>query len=220
MKTRDKSKLKSIIIIGLVIAIIILLNKFNLLKDYGPKEIRDFIQGKGFLSPIIYVALLSLLPLLLFPDSVIVIAGGMIFGLLGGTVLTVLGSLIGAAIAFFLSRKLGQTMVKKLIKRDLVIFDKDNKKSGFFLILLLRLIPLFPFKIVSYSAGLSDVRFKEFALATLLGSLPGIMVYVNLGDKTRAFGTKDFYISILILVILFMSSFIMKSVYTRKENVK
>ena len=40
-------------------------------------EIKEFIQGKGIMAPVIYVALLSSLPLLLFPDSVLVIAGGM-----------------------------------------------------------------------------------------------------------------------------------------------
>ncbi|WP_313755859.1 TVP38/TMEM64 family protein [Tissierella sp.] len=212
---KDKnSLLKFILTTGLIIAIALLINKFNIFKGYGPKEIKEFIQGKGVMAPMIYVALLSSLPLLLFPDSVLVIAGGMIFGLFWGTVLTTVGSLIGAAISFYISRKLGQQVVKKLIKKDLVLFDKKN--SGFFLILMLRLIPLFPFKIVSYSAGLSDVRFKDFALATTIGSLPGIIVYTNLGDKTTVFGSKDFYLSIGLLIGLFIISFIMKKIFQEK----
>jgi len=81
---------------------------------------------------------------------------------------------------------------------------------------MLRLIPLFPFKIVSYSAGLSDVRFKDFALATTIGSLPGIIVYTNLGDKTTVFGSKDFYLSIGLLIGLFIISFIMKKIFQEK----
>ncbi|MGJ0847177.1 Uncharacterized membrane protein YdjX, TVP38/TMEM64 family, SNARE-associated domain [Tissierella praeacuta DSM 18095] len=212
---KDKnSLLKFILTTGLIIAIALLINKFNIFKGYGPKEIKDFIQGKGIMAPIIYLALLSSLPLLLFPDSVLVIAGGMIFGLFWGTVLTTVGSLIGAAISFYISRKLGQQVVKKLIKKDLVLFDKKN--SGFFLILMLRLVPLFPFKIVSYSAGLSDVKFKDFALATTIGSLPGIIVYTNLGDKTTVFGSKDFYLSIGLLIGLFVISFIMKKIFQEK----
>ena len=213
MKDRS-SVLKAIAIIILIIALALLLNKFNILKGYGPNEIKEFIQGKGIMAPVIYVALLSSLPLLLFPDSVLVIAGGMIFGLFWGTVLTTIGSLIGAAIAFYISRKLGQQVVKKFIKKELVLFDKKN--SGFFLILMLRLIPLFPFKIVSYSAGLSDVRFRDFALATTIGSMPGIIVYTNLGDKTTVFGSKDFYLSIGLLIGLFIISFIMKKIFQEK----
>src|SRR5690606_8519278 len=141
---------------------------------YGPEEIRDFIQKKGILAPIVYVLLLSLLPLLLFPDSVLVIAGGMLFGLVRGTILTSIGSLIGGVIAFLISRAFGSKVVRKITKRDLVLFEKYKGYSGFFIILLLRLIPLFPFKVVSYSAGLTDMKLRDFCLATVIGSLPGI----------------------------------------------
>lgn len=214
----NKYILKVVGIIGALIAITLFINKTNILKGYGPNEIKEFIQGKGIMAPVIYVGLLSSLPLLLFPDSVLVIAGGMVFGLHWGSVLTIIGSLIGAAIAFFISRKLGQQMVQKLVKKELVFFDGKNKRSGFFLILMLRLIPLFPFKVVSYSAGLSDIRFKDFALATTLGSLPGIIVYTNLGDKTTVFGSKDFYLSIGLLIGLFVLSFVMKKIFKERED--
>lgn len=215
---KNNQTLKLIIIICVIVGLAVLINRFNFFKGYGPNEIKEFIQAKGPMAPIIYVILLSSLPLLLFPDSVIVIAGGMVFGLMGGVLLTSLGSLIGATIAFFLSRELGQGFVKKLVKKDLVIFDKNDSKKGFFLILILRLIPLFPFKIVSYSAGLSDVRFKDFAIATMLGALPGVVVYTNLGDKTTVFGSGDFYLSIALLVGLFAASFVMKKIFAEKEN--
>ena len=212
----NKQTVKLIIAICLVMGAAVLLNSCNILEGYGPNEIKDFIQAKGVMASIVYVIILSLLPLLLFPDSVIVIAGGMAFGLVEGTILTSIGSLIGAAISFFISRKLGQGFVKKLVKKDLVIFDKENSQKGFFLILMLRLIPIFPFKIVSYSAGLADVRFKDFAIATVVGSLPGIIVYTNLGDKTTAWGSSDFYLSIALLIALFLASFVLKKIFASK----
>jgi len=217
MKDR-KSIFKLILGIGLVVLAILIINKLNIFKGYGPNEIKEYISGKGIMGPIIYVGLLSSLPLLLFPDSVLVIAGGMVFGLFWGTILTSIGSLLGAGIAFFIARKLGQQVVQKLIKRDLVIFKNKDKRSGFFLILILRLIPLFPFKVVSYSAGLSDIKFKDFAFATILGSLPGIIVYTNLGDKTTVFGSKDFYLAIGLLVGLFILSFILKNIFKNKSS--
>ncbi|MDY0235393.1 MAG: TVP38/TMEM64 family protein [Gudongella sp.] len=209
-----KQLFKYILISSTIVIIILILNKFNIFEGYGPNEIVDFIQGKGILGPIVYVLLLSSIPLLLFPDSVLVIAGGMLFGLFWGSLLTVIGSLIGGVIAFFISRKLGRTAVKKLIKKDLVIFDKG--KNGFFLILMLRLIPLFPFKVVSYSAGFSDIKLKDFAMATTLGSLPGIIVYTNLGDKTTVIGSTDFYISIGLLIGLFILSYIVKNIFKER----
>lgn len=217
MEESKKTIIKYIIIIGIILAIGLLINKFNIFKGYGPNEIKDYIQSFGLWAPFIYIIILSLLPLLLFPDSVLVIGGGMMFGLVKGAIFTTIGSLIGASIAFYISRLLGQQIVKKIIKKDLVMFRNYSKKSGFFIILMLRLIPLFPFKVVSYSAGLSDVKFKDFALATTIGSLPGILVYTNLGDKTTVLGSKDFYIAVGLLIGLFFISFLLKKKFSTKD---
>jgi len=215
---KNKNNLVKIIaLILIIIAIAFLLNKFNFLNGYGPNEIKEYIQSKGALAPIIYVIVLTLLPLLLFPDSILVIAGGMIFGLWNGVILTSIGSLLGGIIAFIISRVLGKTVVKKIIKKDLVIFENKGNKSAFLLILILRLIPIFPFKIVSYSAGFTDMKLKDFAIATFLGSLPGIVVYTNLGDKTTALGTSDFYVSIGLVVLLFVVSLVLKKILKKKE---
>ena len=215
---KDKKQVVRWIVLAVSIAVVVyLMNKYNFLKGYGPEEIRVFIQKKGILAPIVYVLLLSLLPLLLFPDSVLVIAGGMLFGLVRGTILTSIGSLIGGVIAFLISRAFGSKVVKKITKKDLVLFEKYKGYSGFFIILLLRLIPLFPFKVVSYSAGLTDMKLRDFCLATVIGSLPGIIVYTNLGDKANDFGSKGFYVSVALVVLLFVVSFVVKKAFKNKE---
>ena len=217
---KDKKQVVRWIVLAVFIAVVVyLMNKYNFLKGYGPEDIRDFIQKKGILAPIVYVLLLSLLPLLLFPDSVLVIAGGMLFGLVRGTILTSIGSLIGGVIAFLISRAFGSKVVKKITKKDLVLFEKYKGYSGFFIILLLRLIPLFPFKVVSYSAGLTDMKLRDFCLATVIGSLPGIIVYTNLGDKANDFGSKGFYVSVALVVLLFVVSFVVKKAFENKEQI-
>lgn len=216
---KDKKQLiKWIALAVLIVIAVVLLNKYNFLKGYGPEEIRDFIEGKGILAPLIYVVLLSLLPLLLFPDSVLVIAGGMLFGLFKGTILTSIGSLIGGVIAFLISRVFGSKVVRKIVKKDIAVFEKYKGYSGFFLILIMRLIPLFPFKVVSYSAGLTDMKLMDFCLATVIGSLPGIIVYTNLGDKASDIGSKGFYISIVLVILLFAVSLMFKKIFEKKEN--
>lgn len=212
-----KSFIKWIGLIILIVSIVFIIIKFNFLKDYGIEEIKDYIGNKGVMAPVIYVVLLSLLPLLFFPDSVLVIAGGMVFGIFKGVILTSMGSLIGGIIAFGISRMFGTRVVKKLVKKDIAIFENNNKRSAFFLILMLRLIPLFPYKVVSYSAGLTDMKLIDFSLATVIGSLPGIIVYTNLGDKATAFGSSDFYISIVLVVFLFIVSFAAKKVFEKKK---
>lgn len=216
-KKLKNSLIKLLILALIIISLIFLFNKLKV-NDYGPSDIKDFILSKGNLGPVVYIILLTLLPLVLFPDSVLVIGGGMVYGVVWGTVLTSIGSLLGGIIAFMLSRKLGRDFVKKLTKRDLVIFKEDNKLGGLFLILMLRLIPLFPFKVVSYSAGLSNVKLRDFSIATVIGSLPGIIVYTNLGDKTNNVGSKGFYKALIMLIALFIISFIIKKVFTVKNK--
>lgn len=165
-----------------------------------PDAISERLRGTGHWAALGYVLLLTLLPLLLFPDSVLVMAGGMVFGLAQGTLLTSIGSLLGGMLAYTLARWLGHGAVRRFIRTDIV--KMTSGRRGFFLILILRLVPLFPFKVVSYSAGLAEVDWKEFALATLIGSMPGILVYTNLGDKVHDVRSPEFAVSVLLLVLL------------------
>ena len=217
MEKSKKGVLKYIISFVIVVGIIFIINKFNIFKGYGPQEMKEYVKSFGVWAPIIYLGILTILPLFLFPDSVMVMAGGMIFGLYKGTFLTLIGSLTGATVAFYVSRKLGQNAVKKIIKKDLVLFKEQAEKNGFLITLLLRLIPLFPFKVVSYSAGLSDIKYKDFLLATAIGALPGMIVYTNVGDKSTAVGSTSFYISLGLLVLLMAVSLLLKKRLSTKD---
>ena len=58
--------------------------------------------------------------------------------------------------------------------------------------LMLRLIPLFPFDVISYGSGLTSIRYKDFLLATFFGTIPGIFVFVNIGAQSVNIGSKSF----------------------------
>lgn len=213
MNRNNKIKLTLAVII---IAILILVSKYVDFSNFSPEIISKKIREFGHLSSFIYLLILSILPLFLFPDSVIVIAGGMVFGLFWGTILTSVGSLIGALIAYYLAKYLGSGFVKRFVGKDLV--EMTSGKSGFFLILILRLVPLFPFKVVSYSAGLAEVDTKEFTIATIIGSMPGILVYVNLGDKVNRIGSSEFYWAIFLLIALTVIFTFAKYIYEKSQK--
>lgn len=200
------------LLLALIAGSVFLSRRFHLTQD----DIRNFLLARGAWASGMYIVLLTVLPLILFPDSVIVIAGGMVFGLFWGTVLTVIGSVAGAVVAFWIARYLGQDFVQKRLKFDLVELDQNH--SGFVLILILRLIPLFPFKIVSYSAGLANVRFWDYFWATTLGSMPGILAYVNIGDKSQDMGSSGFWISIALLILLVGASLVGKKWWENRKQ--
>lgn len=205
--------------LGLVclFVLIYILNKNNLIKGFSPTEIRDYVITFGVYAPLIYIILFTFVPLTLFPDSILAIAGGMIFGIYHGAIYTMIGAICGASLSFYLSRTFGHTLLKALIsKHSKLPLDKFRNK-GFMFILIIRLIPLIPFDVISYSAGLSDIKFKDFILATFLGIIPGVLVFTNLGDKSIDIGSDAFYISLALLIGLISLTFVLKKKMTLKH---
>ena len=90
------------VILMLISIIIYKVYKMNL----GVDDIKNYVESFGKLGPIIYIIMFSLVPLTLFPDSILAISSGIIFGLVNGYIYTAIGALIGATISFYISRKL------------------------------------------------------------------------------------------------------------------
>ncbi len=181
-------------------AIVMVLSYSGILKHATPETIRDQVVSWGPWGPLGYMVLFTFVPLTLFPDAVLAIASGMAFGMGKGFVLTWLGALLGGSLAFWLARLIGQEAMEKLLTR---LGHKPHgvpAMKGFLSILVLRLIPLVPFDVVSYGAGLSHVRYRDFLGATALGIIPGVCVYVNIGDKLFDCSSPHFYMAIALLV--------------------
>ena len=199
--------------IAIITLLFVILKILNL--DIDSKDIQTYVNSFGKLAPIIYIIIFALVPLTLFPDSIIAIAGGLIFGLVKGYIYTAIGAILGATLSFYISRKLGRNFVKKLTKEKLDNVEEMINSNGFFIIFMLRLIPLFPFDIISYGAGLTSVKYKDFILATFLGTIPGILVFTNIGAQSVNMGSGSFYISIGALVLLFITSMVLKKKFIK-----
>lgn len=199
--------------IGLTILLIVLLvalNRNMTGMDLSITSVKLYLESKGNLAPLFYIILFTIVPLTLFPDAFLVIACGMVFGFYKGFIYTVIGAACGATLSFYLARYFGAGLVNKFNSHKLIKFDQTFKKNGFLIIFALRLIPLFPFDLISYSAGFSKVQYRPFILATIIGAIPGMMVYVNLGDKFLNIGSNSFYLAIMALVLLVVFSAIFK----------
>jgi len=209
-------QLKYVITLVCVILMIYLLNKNNLIKGFSPIEIKDYVLSFEVYAPLIYIILFTIVPLTLFPDSILAIAGGMIFGIVNGAIYTMIGAVCGASLSFYLSRTFGQTILKSLLGKHSILPLEKFKSKGFIFILILRLIPLIPFDIISYSAGLSEIKYKDFILATVFGIIPGVFVFTNIGDKSIDIGSDAFYVSLALLIGLITITVLIK----RKISIK
>lgn len=174
------------------------------------ESIKTFVLSFGIYAPLIFILLFTLAPLIFFPDGILALAGGLIFGFAWGSFYIVLGALCGGTLSFYLARLYGNKMREKLAHEKLINFQTRVKKHGFVMILLLRLVPLVPFNIISYSAGFSTIRYRDFFFATLLGMFPGVLVYANIGAQSLSFGSREFYISVGLLIVLVVVSMVLK----------
>ncbi|MGE5628848.1 MAG: TVP38/TMEM64 family protein [Solirubrobacterales bacterium] len=209
MKNISIKKTMGIFLI-IAVAVICVLNSHGLFKCMDSKYIKDIISSYGAIGPLIYIIMFSLVPLTLFPDSILAVAGGMAFGLFWGSVYTIIGAAIGGSISFYISRIFGRNIVEKLVRGKGKWFDEGVEKKGFIVILTLRLIPLVPFDIISYGAGLSKIKYWDFLLGTLIGIIPGVLIFSNLGDKTLNVKSPEFVKAVGLLIFLFICSYFLK----------
>lgn len=208
MKFLNIAKWSALLI--LIVVALCFTRNIDFLHECTPENVKNYVNSYGILAPLVYIVLFTLSAVTLFPDSVLAISGGMCFGLAGGFIYTLLGALGGATFAYYLAKSLGQNFVKKVMKKDISKLENAMKKGGFYIVFILRLIPLVPFDVISYCAGFTGIKYKDFALGTLIGTIPGIFVYINLGDKTTEIGSSSFYLSIALLIALILGSFYLK----------
>lgn len=192
--------LKNLLAVFFLALLIYFINYYMHQTGYTAEDIKNYIASFGIWAPLVFIILFTLVPLTLFPDALLAIAGGMVFGLFYGFIYTMIGAACGATLAFMIARLAGNSLLKKLKNHNIDHLQNLLNRNGFWIVLYLRLIPLIPFDIISYGAGLARIKYRDFILATLLGIIPGVLVYVNLGDKSLSIGSTDFYIALALLI--------------------
>lgn len=138
-----------------------------------------------------------------FPAELLACANGMIYGLFWGTVITWIGGMLGAGIAFALARKLGRPFVARIVsKPDWARMDDWAAENGWQVLLLGRLIPVIAFNLINYAAGLTRVSWWQFLWTTGVGILPMTILMVAVGDNIESLGWES-WLPILIGGVLF-----------------
>ena len=137
---------------------------------------------QSFWTPLIFVAVYAGATTLGIPGTAATIAGGAIFGAFWGTILNTFGANISATLSFLISRKLGRTALKNLIKNDLNISDSMRGPKVFWTLLSLRLFPLIPFTTFNFTCGVTNLPWRTYAFATAIGMLPWTILYTVFAD--------------------------------------
>ncbi|OPX89174.1 MAG: TVP38/TMEM64 family inner membrane protein YdjZ [Pelotomaculum sp. PtaB.Bin013] len=213
MQWLSKKNMITTVFILILVTIFCLSKKSGMLENPTAEGLRDYIASFGVLGPIVYMTMFSVIP----AGSVIAVAGGMAFGIYFGTLYTIIGAIIGATVAFYISRLLGRGVVEKLVKGKMQKFEDGIEKGGFLLILIMRLIPIIPFNVISYGAGLTRIKYTDYILSTMIGIIPGVVVFTNLGDKALCVRSLEFMLSVGILALMVIMSILLKRRFSFEE---
>ena len=203
---------------------------FDQLKQHRA-ELNGWVSKNGVIAPLLFgLAYVVIVAFSLPVASLATLVVGFLFGIVLGSVVVVVGATIGAVILFLAARyALGDYFRGKAgpaIKR----MEKGFKEDAFSYLMVLRLVPLFPFFLVNLVPAFLGVSTRVFALATFIGIIPGSIVYVSVGNGLGAVFEKgkdpdlgiifepEILLPIIGLAILAMIPVIYKRVVRRRQG--
>ena len=158
----------------------------------------------GWLVLIILLVLHSFVP---FPLEFAAVAAGATYGFWIGSIVTWIGTVLGGALSFWISRRYGRAFFERALKpNQLAWIEKHAKSEGTVALLVSRLLPFMSFTLVSYAAGLTPVSWFTFLWTSAVGMLPIIMISVFYGANIEHMPV-EFAIGIPVLAIVLVIGF-------------
>lgn len=163
-----------------------------LLGGIDPAELQARIKAAGSWAPTIYVALYVVATVLVLPSTALNLTGGVVFGPWLGTIWTSVGAIIAAIAAFAFTRTVGREAVAKRLAGRWQAMDAEVCRGGVFYMFAIRLVPIMPYGLVNFAAGLTSISFKDYVVGTTLGTVPSVLPFVLLGSSgLKALRTGD-----------------------------
>ncbi len=191
------SVLKAIVVIGATIV------AYIYIPYTSPDEITRLMERAGAVAPAVFILVTAVKPAIFFlPSLGLTIVAGTLFGPVWGTVYVIAGGAVSTIVGFYMTRLFARGRIKEFLKtrERLLSLDEKMTTSGFKTTLMLRAFNL-PWDVVSYGAGLSGVRFKDFYLASLAAIVPVSFIYTYFGSSIMHVNTPGFYLSILLVLL-------------------
>ena len=164
-------------------------------------EVRDFGDDLGPLAPFLYVPLFALANFLI-AWMILAGAAGLLFGTAAGTPLALAGVTLAALAQMAVSRRLAGEHRGGLLPRRTKQIENFLTENGAVAVMESRIVPLLPWGLVNYSAGLTHLRYRDMALGTVIGAAPKVFAYTALGGNLDDLDSPEAITAIALLVIL------------------
>jgi uncharacterized membrane protein YdjX (TVP38/TMEM64 family) len=181
----SKGRIFFFVLFGLVVVALLILGGQQA-AAFVPR-FADWVKSLGVLAPIVFILGYAVATVAFIPGSLLTLAAGFIFGVLKGTIFTLIGATLGASAAFLVARYVARGAIERRIAGNprFAAIDRAVGREGFKIVALLRLSPVFPFNLLNYSLGLTRVPFLQYFAASA-AMLPGTLLYVYYGAAAES----------------------------------
>jgi uncharacterized membrane protein YdjX (TVP38/TMEM64 family) len=166
-----------------------------------PDEVRDWGEGLGDFA---YVAFVPLFVAVNFLIAWPILAGaaGLLFGTAAGTPLALAGVTAASVAQMFASRRLAAGHHGNLLPERTKQVEDFLTRHGAVAVMESRIVPLLPYGVVNYSAGLTRLRFRDMALGTVIGAGPKVFAYAALGGSLDNLTSPEAIVAVALLATL------------------
>jgi len=166
-----------------------------------PQQVKAEVVQWGIWGPIIYMVAYAVGPSFLVPGAVMTIAAGLAFGTGWGSVYSLIGADLGAIVAFGAGRWLGKSFVERIVGERFHEVLQKIACHGFQIIFYLRMVPVIPYNALNLLAGASPITFKDYFWASMIGMVPGTILFAFLGDALWHPLSRKFFLALLLIGI-------------------
>ena len=201
----------SMIIVALISLYLVLHKTGALAFLENSANIKSWIEKQGLLGPLFIVGLMMIAIIMSpIPSAPIALASGAIYGHTMGTIYIVIGSLLGAIVAFFIARIAGIDVMRRWLGDNYGKGLSGSQNMLMVIIFISRLLPFISFDMISYAAGVTSLSFWRFSIATLAGIIPASFLLAHFGSELASTESHRIGLAVLFLGVVSLIIFVIK----------
>lgn len=218
--------IKLIIFIALVIVILVLNHNYKLYDKINDLDNFKFMINENiFKASIVYILITAVgSSVLALPGVTFALFSGILFGPILGIILCSVSATISASVSFIIARFFLRDSIKPLIEKNKylnkILFEEGNK-NAIMLLMVTRLVPLFPYNIQNFAYGITDISFVLYTVYTFIFMLPGISLFTiaSAGIISQDNRALYFLISGIIFIFVLIISIFLKRKYVNNKSI-
>lgn len=184
-----------VLALAAIIVVVRLTGLTSLLSLDNLGRLRDYIEGFGPAAPLVFILGYAVATVAFLPGTPLTLLAGLAFGPVLGTLYVMVGATMGLTLAFLVARYAARGLVASWVEENerLQRLDGEVERQGWRILVITRLVPLFPFNLQNYAYGLTKIGLGTYVLVSAICITPGVIAYtfaggsVTSGDLTRTF---------------------------------